>query len=174
MSERSTDTKDEHERRDRQMLELLNELRVALPGVQILFAFLLTVPFSAGFERTTAFQRDVLFATLMLTALSTTCLIAPSAAHRLRFHQGDGIPLHRNADLDVAIIVITGQGLVTIDQAQERVEPGSVVVIPRGAERSITALSREFAYLTCHQRRAGLQPTMPASRQPDRTSEEQE
>jgi hypothetical protein len=71
------------------MIELLNELRVALPGVQILFAFLLTVPFSNGFSKTTAFQRDVLFVTLLLTALSTTCLIAPSAAHRLRFHQSD-------------------------------------------------------------------------------------
>jgi hypothetical protein len=83
------DDKDLEERRDRQMIELLNELRVALPGVQILFAFLLTVPFSNGFTKTTPFQRDILFATLMLTALSTICLIAPSAAHRLRFHKQD-------------------------------------------------------------------------------------
>jgi hypothetical protein len=89
VSRTSTDTKDEHERRDRQMLELLNELRVALPGVQILFAFLLTVPFSQGFTRMTNLQRDVLFVTLLLTAMSTVCLIAPSAAHRLRFHKGD-------------------------------------------------------------------------------------
>jgi hypothetical protein len=85
----ATGKKDEEDKRDRQMIELLNELRVALPGVQILFAFLLTVPFSNGFSKTTAFQRDVLFVTLLLTALSTTCLIAPSAAHRLRFHQRD-------------------------------------------------------------------------------------
>ena len=71
------------------MIELLNELRVALPGVQILFAFLLTVPFAQGFQRTTAFQRDLFFATLLATAVSTTCLIAPTALHRLRFHQGD-------------------------------------------------------------------------------------
>jgi Family of unknown function (DUF6328) len=81
---------DEQERkRDRQMLELLNELRVALPGVQILFAFLLTVPFSVGFEKLTAFQGDVYYLTLVATALSTSCLIAPSAAHRLRFHKGE-------------------------------------------------------------------------------------
>ena len=80
----------EHERRrDRQMIELLNDLRVALPGVQILFAFLLTVPFSSGWEGLTVLQRDVYYATLIATALSTACLIAPSAAHRLRFHQGD-------------------------------------------------------------------------------------
>ena len=80
---------EEERRRDRQMIELLNELRVALPGVQILFAFLLTVPFSQRFATLTAFQRDVYYVTLMATALSTACLIAPSAAHRLRFHQSE-------------------------------------------------------------------------------------
>ena len=80
---------EEERRRDRQMIELLNELRVALPGVQILFAFLLTVPFSQRFGTLTAFQRDVYYVTLMATALSTACLIAPSAAHRLRFHQSE-------------------------------------------------------------------------------------
>jgi hypothetical protein len=80
---------DEHEIRDRQMIELLNELRVALPGVQILFAFLLTVPFSQRFADLTAFQRDVYYLTLIATALSAACLIAPSAAHRLRFHKGE-------------------------------------------------------------------------------------
>jgi hypothetical protein len=79
----------EERKRDRQMIELLNELRVALPGVQILFAFLLTVPFSVRFDKLTTFQRDVYYVTLMATALSTACLIAPSAAHRLRFHQGE-------------------------------------------------------------------------------------
>ena len=55
---------EEEQRRDRQMLELLNELRVALPGVQILLAFLLAVPFAQGWERVTNFQRDVFFVTL--------------------------------------------------------------------------------------------------------------
>ena len=72
------------------MVELLKELRVALPGVQILFAFLLTVP-SPGFGPLTSFQNDVYYWTLIATALSAACLIAPSAAHRLRFHQGDRI-----------------------------------------------------------------------------------
>ena len=71
------------------MVELLNELRVALPGVQILFAFLLTVPFAQGFQRTTAFQRELYYAVLIATVLSTVCLIAPTATHRLRFHRGD-------------------------------------------------------------------------------------
>jgi hypothetical protein len=77
----------EEVKRDRQMAELLQELRIALPGVQILFAFLLTVPFAQGFQKVTSFQRDLYFATLLATAASTVCLIAPSATHRLRFHQ---------------------------------------------------------------------------------------
>ena len=86
----AADDRDREERkRDRQMIELLNELRVALPGVQILFAFLLTVPFAQGFERTTPFQRDLFFGVLMATAVSTICLIAPTATHRLRFHQNE-------------------------------------------------------------------------------------
>jgi hypothetical protein len=71
------------------MAELLQELRVALPGVQILFAFLLTVPFAQGFARVTDFQRNLFFATLLCTAVSTACLIAPTATHRLRFHKRD-------------------------------------------------------------------------------------
>jgi hypothetical protein len=77
----------EEERRDRQMIELLNELRVALPGVQILFAFLLTVPFTQRFPKLTPLERDVFYLTLIAATLSAACLIAPSAAHRLRFHQ---------------------------------------------------------------------------------------
>jgi hypothetical protein len=79
---------DEH-LRNRQLLELLNELRIALPGVQVLFAFLLTVPFAQGFKTVTSFERDTYFVTLLAAALSTICLIAPSAMHRLRFHQHD-------------------------------------------------------------------------------------
>jgi hypothetical protein len=80
---------DESEKTDRQMLEILNELRVALPGVQILFAFLLTVPFAQGFQSVTSTQRTLFYASLLATAASTICLIAPSATHRLRFHKQD-------------------------------------------------------------------------------------
>jgi hypothetical protein len=80
---------DKAERIDRELIELLNELRVALPGVQVLFAFLLTVPFSQGFVQTTDFQRDLLFGVLAATAISAALLIAPSSWHRLRFRQRD-------------------------------------------------------------------------------------
>ena len=77
------------ERADRNMGELLQELRVALPGVQVLFAFLLTVPFAQGFTNLTADQRDLYFGVLMSTAIATAFLIAPSALHRLLFRQRD-------------------------------------------------------------------------------------
>jgi amino acid transporter len=80
---------DDEQRTDRQMMELLNELRVALPGVQFLFAFLLTVPFTQRFTKLTSFERTVYFVTLMATITSAAFLIAPSAAHRLRFHMGE-------------------------------------------------------------------------------------
>jgi predicted membrane channel-forming protein YqfA (hemolysin III family) len=77
------------ERLDRELIELLNELRVVLPGVQVLFAFLLTVPFTNTFSSITNQQRQVFFAVFLLTAASTALLIAPSAYHRLRWRQHD-------------------------------------------------------------------------------------
>lgn len=77
------------ERIDRELIELLNGLRVALPGVQVLFAFLLTVPFSNGYSRMSGFQRDVFFATFISTAIATAFLIAPSTNHRIQFRQDD-------------------------------------------------------------------------------------
>jgi Family of unknown function (DUF6328) len=77
------------ERLDRELIELLNELRVALPGVQVLFAFLLAVPFTQRFERLTAVQEDVFFAAFLCTAVATALLIAPSAYHRLRWREHD-------------------------------------------------------------------------------------
>ena len=75
------------ERVDRELIELLNELRVALPGVQVLFAFLLTLPFTQGWQRVTPFQRDLYFATFLTAAVATALLIAPSSYHRLNFRR---------------------------------------------------------------------------------------
>jgi hypothetical protein len=80
---------DDQDRTNRQMAELLQELRIALPGVQFLFAFLLTVPFAARFEDVTSFQRSAYFVALLSTALSAVFLIAVPATHRLRFQQRD-------------------------------------------------------------------------------------
>jgi hypothetical protein len=77
------------ERHDRELIELLNELRVALPGVQVLFAFLLAVPFANGWDRVNSFQRDVFFVAFIATAISSALFIAPSAYHRLRWRVED-------------------------------------------------------------------------------------
>jgi membrane-associated HD superfamily phosphohydrolase len=76
----------EDARLDRNLGELLQELRVALPGVQVLFAFLLAVPFQQNFTKITLFEKKVYFATLLCTAISAALLIAPSSYHRLTFH----------------------------------------------------------------------------------------
>ena len=76
------------ERTAREQIELLQELRIVIPGVQVLFAFLLTVPFNQRFTELSTVQRDVFFATLLCTAAATALLIAPSAHHRLLFRRG--------------------------------------------------------------------------------------
>ncbi|HJP64859.1 MAG TPA: DUF6328 family protein [Actinomycetota bacterium] len=80
---------DERERVNRELIELLNELRVALPGVQVLFAFLLTLPFTQRFDRVTSAQRSVYLVAFLAAALGVALLIAPSSYHRLRFRKGD-------------------------------------------------------------------------------------
>ena len=94
MSERA---RSEHDL-DRELIELLNELRVALPGVQVLFAFLLAVPFSNGWRRVTEPQRDIFFASFLCTAAASVLLIAPSAYHRLRWREGDKERMLRTAN----------------------------------------------------------------------------
>lgn len=77
----------ESQRLDRNLSELLQELRVALPGVQVLFAFLLAVPFQQNFSGITNFQEKTYFVTLLCTAISAALLISPTAYHRLNFRQ---------------------------------------------------------------------------------------
>jgi hypothetical protein len=78
---------DRHEKLNRELLELLHELRVAIPEVQVLFAFLLVVPFSQGFSSVSTPQRYVYFATMLCTAVSAVLLLAPSSHHRLLWRQ---------------------------------------------------------------------------------------
>jgi Kef-type K+ transport system membrane component KefB len=99
---------DAKQRRDRELGELLQELRVALPGVQVLFAFLLTVPFSQRFDKLDAGQKRVYFAAVLATAVSSLLLIAPAANHRLLFRDGTKERLLHAANT-VAIV-----GLVTL------------------------------------------------------------
>jgi hypothetical protein len=80
---------DRKERVDRELIELLNEIRVALPGAQVLFAFLLTLPFTQRFGALSAADRDAYFAAFLCTALGTSMLMAPTMHHRLRFRERD-------------------------------------------------------------------------------------
>jgi hypothetical protein len=83
-----SDDEDRAERNSRRLIELLQEVRVATAGVQILFGFLLAVPFSQGFEKISSFDKHVYLVVLICTALSSALLISPTALHRLLYKRG--------------------------------------------------------------------------------------
>jgi hypothetical protein len=105
----------EAERADRNLTELLGELRVALPGVQVLFAFLLIVPFNQRFADVTEFQEKVYFGTLICAALASALLIAPSMHHRIEFRRQDKDHLVRIANrLTIAGLTLMALGMVGV------------------------------------------------------------
>ena len=108
----------ESERVDRNLQEMLGELRVALPGVQVLFAFLLVVPFNQRFADVTNFQQTVYFVTLLCTAASTVCLIAPTVHHRMEFRQQDKERIvtsgNRIVILGLALLAVAMTGAVLL------------------------------------------------------------
>jgi hypothetical protein len=75
------------QRVNRELIELLNEIRIALPGVQVLFAFLLVVPFGPGWRHTSAVQRHAYVFSIATAALAAVIMIAPSSYHRLLWRQ---------------------------------------------------------------------------------------
>jgi hypothetical protein len=109
------------ERVNRELIELLNELRVALPGVQFLFAFLLVVPFQQRGAQITHFQRDVYYVTLIAAAISTALLIAPAAQHRVLFRKHDKEALLKRGSLSafaglvVLALAIASAVLLVVD-----------------------------------------------------------
>jgi hypothetical protein len=107
---RHVDHETEKQRWDRNFADLLQELRVAQTGIQILFAFLLTLPFSNGFPRTTQFQKDIYLISLLSAAAATAMIIAPVAFHRALFRQGRKPELvryaHRMATGGLAFLLI--------------------------------------------------------------------
>ena len=105
----------ETERLDRNTVELLNELRVASVGIQVLFAFLLIVPFNIGFRRVSTFDRYVYFVTLLCIASAAVLLIAPSIHHRLLFRRHQKAYLVRvGTQLTIAAMVFLTVGLTGI------------------------------------------------------------
>jgi amino acid transporter len=89
VAETPQDEETPKERANRELIELLNELRVVLPGVTVLLAFLLAVPFAKGWPKVTPFERDVFLVAFLAAAASVALLTAPSSYHRLRFRHGD-------------------------------------------------------------------------------------
>jgi MFS family permease len=110
---RAADSRDETqaERDDRNLAELLQELRVAGLGVQVLFGFLLSLPFTTAFKQLTGSERDLYLACLILAAVATALLLGPVAYHRLVFRQGQKEKLVRAANV-MAIL-----GLITVGLA---------------------------------------------------------
>jgi uncharacterized protein DUF6328 len=106
------------ERADRNLSELLQELRVALPGVQVLFAFLLTVPFTQRFKDLTSFEEKLYYCTLLSTALATALLVAPTANHRMLFRKRDKEHLvvvsNRLAIVGIGVLAIAMCGVIML------------------------------------------------------------
>ena len=94
------------ERINRELIELLNELRVALPGVQVLFAFLLAVPFTQRFGQVTDLQKDTFMVALLCTLAGSVFLIAPTAYHRIRFRDRDKEALLRISNVFAIVGVV--------------------------------------------------------------------
>ena len=137
----------EKERLDRNLQELLGELRVALPGVQVLFAFLLVVPFNQRFVDITSFQRTVYFVTLLLATAASACLIAPTAHHRIEFRAQDKkrIVFHATRLAIVGLVLLasamTGAVMLVTD-----VLYGSTTVAITAAAVAVVFLSLWFAW----------------------------
>jgi hypothetical protein len=121
----------EAERDDRNLIELLQELRVAGLGVQVLFGFLLAIPFTTKFVDLNHAQRGLYVASLLLAAISTALLLAPVAYHRLVFRQHQKGQLVKDANL-LAILGLAAVGLAisaSVLLVVSYVEPGFVVTI---------------------------------------------
>jgi Family of unknown function (DUF6328) len=119
------------ERDDRNLIELLQELRVAGLGVQVLFGFLLSIPFTTRFEKLTHAQRGLYVVSLLLAAISTALLLAPVAYHRLVFRQHRKEQLVKDANI-LAILGLAAVGLAisaAVLLVVSFVESGATVVI---------------------------------------------
>jgi hypothetical protein len=134
---------DEQERLNRQLQELLNEMRVAMPGVQVLFGFLLAVPFQQGFRTITESQRYVYFGTLIAAAVATAFLIAPTAYHRIMFQRHDKPRVirigNRQFIIGLVALAIAMNGAVAL--VTDLIFKGDTLVV------TVTVLSSLFAWL---------------------------
>jgi hypothetical protein len=144
----------EAERVDRNLNELLQELRVASIGVQVLFGFLLSLPFTARFTRLSDAQRSLYVIALLVAALSTALLIAPVAYHRLVFRRQQKERLLHTANLfalaglvtvaisiSVAVVLVMsfvwhGAAVALVALAAALIFPGLWFALPLRARRT--------------------------------------
>lgn len=135
-----------HERLDRNTIELLNELRVAGTGIQVLLAFLLVAPFDSRFARISAFERDDYFVTLVCIALAAVLLIAPSIHHRILFRHGQKEYILEVANRAmIAAMAFLGVGLAGILVLISDLVFGGVAAVAAGAAGVVTIAVLWFA-----------------------------
>jgi hypothetical protein len=130
------------ERCDRNLVELLQEVRVAQTGVQILFAFLLTVPFTARFDRLTSFQEILYFVTLLAAGAAALLLIAPTSYHRILFRLGDKEHLVRAANrltiVGLAFVAVAIVGVILL--ISDLLFPGLVAILATGMATALCVI----------------------------------
>ena len=136
----ASDPRDEsvEERDDRNLAELLQELRVAGLGVQVLFGFLLSLPFTNRFDRLSQGQRELYLGTLVLAAVATALLLGPVAYHRLVFRRGQKERLVRAANV-MAVAGLAAVGLAV----------SAAVLLVTGYVTSALAAGLITAFVTC-------------------------
>jgi Family of unknown function (DUF6328) len=136
----------ESERLGRNLTDLLNELRVAGTGVQVMFAFLLVVPFNAGWNKASTFDQWVYFVTLLCIAIATVLLIAPSVQHRLLFRHRERAYLVRlGTRLAIVASVFIAVGLTGILVLISNFVFGTVAAVIVGVAAAILVTSVWFA-----------------------------
>lgn len=121
----------EAERLDRNLAELLQELRIAIPGIQFLFAFLLVVPFQQGWVDVTSFEKNVYYVALLATTLAGICLMGAPARHRLRFREMDKEwVVNSSHKYTIAGLVLLGVAITAVILLVSHVvfSPGTAVV----------------------------------------------
>jgi hypothetical protein len=136
----------ESERLGRNVTDLLNELRVAGTGIQVMFAFLLVVPFNTGWKQASTFDRWVYFTALLCIATASVLLIAPSVHHRLLFRQGERAYLVRvGTKLAIVASVFLGVGLTGILVLISNVVFGTIAAVAVGIAAAIVVTCLWFA-----------------------------
>lgn len=78
----------------------------------------------------------------------------------LMFRAGEEIQEHVNTELDVLLVGIAGEGVISVNGEPHPLPPGRTMIVPKGARRGTRVMGERFAYLTCHRRRPGLMPTI--------------